>query len=673
MSVGAFSQKFCYRPEIDGLRALAVISVVANHFDKNLVPSGYLGVDIFFVISGYVISSSLCNSSAKNFSDFILDFYSRRLKRLVPALILCVLLTSVLICFFDAEPRASLRTGGASLFGLSNLYLLRQATDYFGASAQLNVFTHTWSLGVEEQFYAFFPLIFWLTSLTRRRGKGLRNLVCVLGLFAIFSLIFFVRENLLQRAAGFFLMPARFWELSAGSLIFVALNDAHTFLVRLVARLNSLIVLFCLAGTLFIPTSHSAYTTVGVVMLTALLIASLRAKTMGFEILAHPTAVYLGSISYSLYLWHWSVLVISRWTVGIHWWSAPLQAGLILFLAAASYRYVESPMRRAKWSSSRWNSILYGIAASALAAGFILILAKPLRGSLYTGKTPTLLATGAGSLVDSYALPDKSSSWGGEQCVLTDNAQVGKVIRIDGCTLGDFSSSRHRVLVMGNSFSAAFVQAFDELVMSDRYSVTITSAWGTSPVDGIPNSGQWEKVDSYYWREVYPSLFSDLRSGDSVFLMSDIAAFLAANTADGNEKEFLRQLTDGLNKVSQQLSDRGIRLVVLDALPFAREAECEPAVAAHQWFTPFGGPCHFISRQQTLRRRAQLDETLTTLRIQRKITVVDLMDVFCPGKLCSYDSADGQMLYRDIWSHPSVEAARLSAPIIRNVIVSGDE
>ena len=667
VSAHGVSKKSGYRPEIDGVRALAVISVIINHFNKKLLPSGYLGVDIFFVISGYVISSSLYNSSAKNFADFILGFYSRRVKRLVPALILCVLLTSVLICFFDPNPQASLITGGASLFGLSNLYLFKLATDYFGASAQLNAFTHTWSLGVEEQFYAFFPLILWLTGFARRHSTGLRNLVCVLGFLAYWSLDLFVRDGMLQSPGAFFLMKARFWELSAGALVFVGLDSVPS-----VRTVRSLIVLFSLAGALFAPARYSVFTTIVVVLLTALLIASLRPQTLGYKILAHPTAVYIGTISYSLYLWHWSILVLSRWTIGIRWWCAPLQAGLMLFLAATSYRYVENPMRHARWSPIRWKSILYGIAASACAAGLIVILTKPLGRRLYTGRAPKLAALGSQSLIDNYMVPDKSSSWRGEECVLTGNAQVGKIIPIEGCTLGDFSSAKHRVLVMGNSFSAAFVQAFDELVMSDGYSVTITSVWGASPVPEIPNSGPWEKAADYYWGEVFPSLLSHLRVGDSVFFINDIAAHLPESASDVSEQKFLRQLSEGLAQFSQRLSERGIRLVVLDGLPFAREAECEPAIAKQQWFAPFGGPCHFISKQQTLRRRAELDKMLNTLRNQRKITVVDLIDVFCPGNVCTYDSSDGQMLYRDVWSHPSVEAARLSAPIIRNVLTSDD-
>jgi len=670
---GAF-QKSDYRPEIDGLRALAVISVIIDHFSKKLLPSGYLGVDIFFVISGYVISSSLYNNSARHFADFIVGFYSRRVKRLVPALILCVLSTSFLICLFDPNPRVSLRTGGAALFGLSNIYLLQRATDYFGPSAELNVFTHTWSLGVEEQFYVFFPIIFWLTGFTRRHSKGLRNLIGVLGFLAFCSLILFVRESMLHSSAAFFLMPARFWELSAGCVVFVALNSAQRFVVPLVKQVFSLAILLSLAAALFVPAQYSVYTTMAVVVLTALLIASLHPQTFGYNILAHPTAVYVGRISYSLYLWHWPVLVISRWTVGIHWWSAPLQGGLMLFLAAMSYRYIESPMRRAKWSPVRWKSVFYGISASACAAGLLLVMDRPSSRTLYTGKLPHLVAAGTQSLTNNYLLPDRSPSWRGEECVLSDNAQVGKSIPIDGCTLGNFSSAKHRVLVMGNSFSAAFVQAFDELVVTDKYSVTITSAWGLSPVAEIPNGSAWDKASNYYWDEVAPVLFSHLRTGDSVFLINDLAIYLPENESNVSEQKFLAQLSNGLAKLSHQLSKRGIRLVVLDGLPFAREAECEPStsIAKDQWFTPFGGPCHFISKQKTLQRRAKLDETLTTLRKQKQITVVDLIDVFCPGKMCTYDSSDGQMLYRDVWGHPSVEAARLSAPIIRSVLTSED-
>ena len=117
------SIKSRYRPEIDGLRAFAVVAVIINHFNKEILPNGYLGVDIFFVISGFVITSSLYQRPSKNFKDFISGFYERRIKRLVPALTVFVLIMSIAICLFNPKPYLSLWTGLTSLFGLSNLYL----------------------------------------------------------------------------------------------------------------------------------------------------------------------------------------------------------------------------------------------------------------------------------------------------------------------------------------------------------------------------------------------------------------------------------------------------------------------------------------------------------------------------------------------------------------------
>ena len=147
-----------YRPEIDGLRAFAVIVVIINHFNKDILPGGYLGVDIFFVISGYVITSSLFGRPSKDFKDFISGFYERRIKRLVPALSVFVLITSIAICSFNTDPGQSLKTGIASLFGLSNIAIYVASIDYFAQSTELNVFTHTWSLKFHSlgRFLAFF-------------------------------------------------------------------------------------------------------------------------------------------------------------------------------------------------------------------------------------------------------------------------------------------------------------------------------------------------------------------------------------------------------------------------------------------------------------------------------------------------------------------------------------
>lgn len=656
-----------YRQEIDGLRALAVLAVIVNHFDKDYLPSGHLGVDIFFVISGYVITSSLHASPGRSLGDSLINFYVKRIKRLLPALILCVTLSSILICLFNPNPGSSLKTGIFSLFGLSNLYLFSQATDYFGDSASLNVFTHTWSLGVEEQFYLFFPVLLWFTGYGRLAGHGTKRLVYSVGALSFLSLCGFVYLSHTNQPAAFFLMPTRLWELGAGCLLFVAIQHGSK---QKLTGIGPLIFIMALVAALFTPGIYSVYSTVGVVLLTMMVIATLRPQTLGYQLLSQPAIVFVGRISYSLYLWHWVVLAISRWTIGISWWSIPLQAGLMLLLAAGSYRYVESPLRRAEWARFRYKTIPYGLAMSVASAVFLLILAKPLSARLYTGEPVKIMAGGVRSLMYPYTLPDGSSTWQGGKCIIGDNSQVGKVISIDECTLGNFENADKRVIVFGNSYSPSFVQAFDDLVMSNHFSVTITSSLGGAPVPEVTNDGKWNEASTYYWNEVAPSLMAKLRPGDWVFLVNDLAE-LSPKESTADSAERLKQLRAGLERMSAALARNGVSLAVMHGLPFMREANCEPALAARQWFSQVGGgPCRFLSRKETLLRRGALHQALTSGGLSGRVSVVDLMPVFCPDEVCRYERDDGLMLYRDVWSHPSVEAARLSAPVIQSSLTT---
>ena len=264
-----------YRPEIDGLRAFAVVAVIINHFNKDILPGGYLGVDIFFVISGFVITSSLYKRQSKNFNDFISGFYARRIRRLVPALSVFVLITSIAICLFQENPYQSLWTGLTSLFGLSNLYLLDKTTDYFAQSTQLNVFTHTWSLGVEEQFYILFPLLIWFSGFSRQSKNGTRNLFLIVGTLTIASLIGFLYLYPTNQPAAYFLMPTRFWEMASGCLLFIGLLK-RKFIERIFEKISPSFVLTLIILIMYLPMFCAIASTVAVVSLSLVLIGSLK-------------------------------------------------------------------------------------------------------------------------------------------------------------------------------------------------------------------------------------------------------------------------------------------------------------------------------------------------------------------------------------------------------------
>ena len=373
-----------YRPEIDGLRAFAVVAVIINHFNKDILPGGYLGVDIFFVISGYVITSSLFGRPSKDFKDFISGFYERRIKRLVPALSVFVLIASIAICLFNPSPGLSLQTGMTSLFGLSNLYLLKQSTDYFAQSTELNAFTHTWSLGVEEQFYILFPFLIWFSGFGRQTKNGARNLFLAVGALTIASLIGFLYLYPTNQSAAYFLMPSRFWEMAAGCLIFIGFQKRAS-IEQVLEKVPPLFVMALIVGVMYLPMSMASASTIAVVVLSSILIASLKKQTAAFKVFTNPRVVYIGLISYSLYLWHWGVLSISRWTIGIHWWSVPFQVALMLGLAVASYRWIETPFRKGSWFGRRWKTLGVG-GVILIITSLFLGIGRTLSSQIYLGR-----------------------------------------------------------------------------------------------------------------------------------------------------------------------------------------------------------------------------------------------------------------------------------------------
>ncbi len=338
-----------YLDYIDTLRAVAVLAVVAYHLDAPLLPGGFVGVDIFFVISGYIVSRSVSHLNGASFRGFVTHFYARRLLRIVPALAVClglVTLATVLFVPYAWLSGTAQRTGLAAFFGFSNLVLLATSSDYFSPRAEFNSFTHTWSLAVEEQFYLVFPFlfVFWL--------RGRRHLSAALsGVAGLASLALAVATTPSQPERAFFLLQFRFWELAAGALLFqlaehrAPIRPALPVAVGSLAMIAVAMVTAAPGGTPYPGALLPVAGTIGVIL-------SFRALPPGAmlrRLFAHPGPAYVGRISYSLYLWHWPVFVLFRWTVGLETPPTMVAAlGVSLAAAAGSYRWVETPPRRSR-------------------------------------------------------------------------------------------------------------------------------------------------------------------------------------------------------------------------------------------------------------------------------------------------------------------------------------
>lgn len=664
--VPTVAEQRAYRPDIDGLRAVAVLAVIIYHFSENALPSGFLGVDVFFVLSGFVITGSLCRQGSMSTGEFLVGFYARRVRRLVPALVVCVLFSALAISLFSPDPSESLKTGLGALFGVSNMLLLAQVGDYFAAPAHLNVYTHTWSLAVEEQFYVIFPLLLLLLGVHRNRSGAAAGIMRIVGFISVLSLGMFVAFDGPGTSMGFFLMPSRFWEIGAGVLTYLVLaRSGLPDRTGLMAALQN--VLLVLLVVLFLrPVEYATSSTIAAVVATAALLIVGATPCRNSGLLVHPAAIYVGKISYSLYLWHWPVLSISRWTIGNEGWILPIKIALIAGLAIASYHFVERPLRTRRWSQSQSRTFLIGLAALLCAAALLQLLRQPLQGTLFLGHVPVLEASGTASLSSHYSIPGTTHRWAGNDCILTRKSEVGKQISFNRCTLGSPTKADRRLLVLGDSFSTAFVAAFDDLVTRQGHSVTLVASWGAAPAPGAIAHPNRSAMSQDYWSRVVPHMLNQLRPGDTVLLINDLGSY-PPDGSSGSSATHREVLRTRLQALAVSLKERGLRLAILYGIPFSAATGCEPSAAITQWYQ-VGSPCKFLSRDETLQRRKPLEAVFTELERSIGVLLIDVMGDFCPLTTCTYQDESGQLIYRDITAHPSIEAARLVAPRISRAL-----
>jgi len=405
-----------YRADIDGLRAVAVVAVIVYHLREDWLPGGFTGVDIFFVISGFVVASSLSKHDSERgggaagadegrcscFVDVVeqlFGFYGRRLKRLSPAFVTMMMLTSfatsLVVPPWILELRRYYEAAAYSALGWSNNYFARTNKDYFRQFALADVvganpYLHTWSLGAEEQFYMVFPII---TAVARRSGSAdashFRHVV-LLAMCMLMSALAAVRFQRNQDIKGFYWLAPRFWELAFGAQLLFTLRLKSEWVTLLQGRrmnksfqLASLSVLILSLGCplqrnlVFAPWALPP-----VLGATCFILAGLSPHSILNRCLGSKRVVYLGRISYPLYLWHWPALALFRHAGASAVGPQLAAVGLALGLAMLTFHFVEEPVR--KWKPRRqWHIFAAFLPTGGLVLLWLRLLQGPLYGALY--------------------------------------------------------------------------------------------------------------------------------------------------------------------------------------------------------------------------------------------------------------------------------------------------
>lgn len=359
------SYRLGYRSDIEGLRAIAILLVVAAHAKVSWLAGGFVGVDVFFVLSGYLITGLLIQEISLTGNLKFADFYARRLRRLMPALLLmllCVCLLGWLLLIPLAQFEQAKAAGGAAIW-LSNFYFAFSNLGYFSPDAKTNLFLHTWSLGVEEQFYVIWPLLMVLvTGAWQGAGKPPqpRRLKFVMPVIFFLSLFLCIWWSYRSPHLAFYMMPSRAWQFALGALIFVyfgapraaGVENSHsnTHLIRLMGWLG----LASIISAALLINDDTIYPGVWALLpsfgAAAVIAAGARSPRSGVgRVLSIYPMQGIGRISYAWYLWHWPVLLLGATVLNMD--SALNRSGLVVLsmaVAIVSYRYLEAPVRRMK-------------------------------------------------------------------------------------------------------------------------------------------------------------------------------------------------------------------------------------------------------------------------------------------------------------------------------------
>ena len=649
-----------YLPYIDGLRALAVLAVIAYHLNHQWLPGGFSGVDVFFVISGFVVSASMDRQGTASLLSFAIRFYSRRIRRIVPALMVCLLFFSLLSALFIPSSWLSdtnNQTGFYAFFGLSNLILAQTNNDYFSPRTDFNHYTHTWSLGVEEQFYFVFPLLFFLWVFEKRSDRKYLSTL-VFFILTVLSLICAWWFSKRDAAFAYYMIFSRFWELAAGVILYQISSQflgvlssfgQHWRKTGATASLGLILAGFTFASPQNFPFPWALFPVLG----TAGLLVFLRYNDKGFILnnLSNPYVIFIGRISYSLYLWHWPIIVLFRWTVGIDSAFEYIIVLLLTFLlATGSYYFVESPFRYAPTLRRLPNPsvVLIGSVAIIISYSVSHLISQHQRQlSLSVTKDSAMW-------YPDFFTPEFAKN----NCSLNINYEMiqGGYLRLlsPNCEL---RNTKVRLFVVGDSHADAYFSMLQRFSMETGIEVLIYTKGGCSYLnlfhrhEKIPHCQQFSKAvtEDVRRRMQYgdilflPSLRL-VRFGDQWALFPEETVRSAMSGQEATEERVLA--AEETMTILQPLVDHGVKVIFEAPKPVFRV----PPFRCSDWFNksnPICLPGFEMKKKDLLEYRQPVMESL--YKISQKfqgIYIWDPFPVLCPDDTCK-TSIDGKTLFFD--------------------------
>ena len=620
-----------FRRDIEGLRGIAVLLVVLFHCELSGLSGGFIGVDVFFVLSGFLITGLLVGEVRKTEKLDLVQFYARRVRRLLPAFALTVLATLLAGAFFMAphELDWAAHAGRAAALYISNIFFDRNAGDYFGPNVQSNPLLHTWSLAVEEQFYMLWPL---LILVTLKWAKSTKALVAVLAGVTVISLGIGVAFTANGATFAFYELPARAWEFGIGGLAVLLPRGGVKLPIRwwIAVGWGGLLAILWAAHFLTItgdtgfPGWIALIPTLGTAVV---LIAGTEHPHRGVGVaLAAPPLLMLGTLSYSWYLWHWPFLVFSEVMLPTIATAGKIAAaGMALAAAGVSYHLIERPIRFHPFLLTR--PVL-----SVSLAGVVMVVS--LGAALLSVDFAERLQNEPKFKTITMAAKDIGKIPRGGQC--TPNGIQSAEVKI--CHFGDPTSATHIVL-FGDSHAVHWFNALEGIAEANGWQLTtlLKPSCHSFDITQIHLPIAYRSACAR-WREEAIAHIIALRP--SLVFLGNGTTYL------GQKQNFPTPSLDDLREATRRTLEslNGLRVVIMRDNPtFPYDIPtCLARSARHSWYP--GGSCE-ASRAIVL-NPAVFEAEQAGAQNLPNVHFIDFSNHFCSRDVCGPVQGD-TVMYRD--------------------------